>query len=64
MVYVDTEANINSIKAAGKLTEAQKRFSELSFNPVGNVTAIAENFAMNSDIDQDDIDLYNTLIGN
>ena len=61
----ELQLKVNTLEQQNqKLTEAQKRFSELSFNPVGNVTAIAENFAMNNDIDQDDIDLYNTLIGN
>lgn len=61
----ELESKVSALEEQNKkLTEAQKRFSELSFNPVGNVTAIAENFETNVDIDQDDIDLYNTLIGN
>lgn len=58
------ERKINKLTEQNqKLLDAQKRFSKLSFNPVGNVKAIAENFE-NNDLDQDDIDLFNTLIGN
>lgn len=46
-----------------KLQEAQNRFSKLSFNPIGTVTAIAENFN-DSDMDPEDLALYNALIGN
>ena len=46
-----------------KLQEAQDRFSKLSFNPVGTMKAVAENFDT-GDYDQDDIDLYNALTNN
>ena len=46
-----------------KMVEAQDRFSKLSFNPVGTVKAIAENFQQNSDFDEEDIELFNALTG-
>ena len=46
-----------------KLQEAQERFSKLSFNPVGTMRAVAENFNA-GEYDQDDIDLYNALTNN
>lgn len=46
-----------------KLQETQERFSKLSFNPVGTMKAVAENFNT-SEYDQDDIDLYNALTNN
>lgn len=49
--------------ANAKMEEARERFSKLAFDPVGTVKAVAENFNT-SDYSQDDIDLYNALIGN
>ena len=46
-----------------KMVEAQDRFSKLSFNPVGTVKAIAENFQQDSDFDAEDIELFNALTG-
>lgn len=46
-----------------KLQETQERFSKLSFNPVGTMKAVAENFNT-GEYDQDDIDLYNALTNN
>lgn len=43
-----------------KMVEAQDRFSKLSFNPIGTVKAVAENFKQ-GEYDQDDIDLFNAL---
>ena len=43
-----------------KMQEAQDRFSQLSFNPIGTVKAIAENFG-NGDYSQEDMDLFNVL---
>ena len=43
-----------------KLQETQERFSKLSFNPVGTMKAVAENFNT-TEMDQDDIDLFNVL---
>ena len=45
-----------------KMIEAQDRFSKLSFNPIGTVKAVAENFKQ-GEYDQDDIDLFNALTG-
>ena len=45
-----------------KMEEAQDRFSKLSFNPIGTVKAVAENFKQ-GDYDQDEIDLFNALTG-
>ena len=45
-----------------KMVEAQDRFSKLSFNPIGTVKAVAENFKQ-GEYDQDDIDLFNALTG-
>ena len=44
------------------MEEAQDRFSKLSFNPIGTVKAVAENFN-NGDLSQDDLDLFNALTG-
>ena len=46
-----------------KMVEAQDRFSKLSFNPVGTVKAIAENFQQDNDFDAEDIELFNALTG-
>lgn len=46
-----------------KMEEAQARFSKLSFDPVGTVKAVAENFST-GDYDQDDMDLFRALTGN
>lgn len=55
------EARIKELESnAKKMEEAQSRFSKLAFDPVGTVKAVAENF-VNSDIDEDDIDLFNAL---
>ena len=45
-----------------KMEEAQDRFSKLSFNPIGTVKAVAENFNK-GEYTQDDIDLFNVLTG-
>ena len=49
--------------ANAKMEEARERFSKLAFDPVGTVKAVAENFNT-GDYNQEDIDLYNALIGN
>ena len=46
-----------------KMVEAQDRFSKLSFNPVGTVKAIAENFQQGNDFDEEDMELFNALTG-
>ena len=46
-----------------KMVEAQDRFSKLSFNPVGTVKALAENFQQNNDFDEEDVALFNALTG-
>lgn len=47
-----------------QLTETKERFSKLSFNPIGTVEAIAENFNRGTDsYSQEDMDLFNALIG-
>lgn len=43
-----------------QLQEAQDRFSKLSFNPIGTVEAVAENFNEET-YSQDEIDLFNAL---
>lgn len=43
-----------------KMEEAEDRFTKLAFNPIGTVKAVAENF--NSDLSDEDLDLYNALI--
>lgn len=45
-----------------KMVESQNRFSKLAFNPIGTVTAVAENF-VNPDLTQEDIDLINAISG-
>jgi hypothetical protein len=45
-----------------KMEEAQDRFSKLSFNPIGTVKVMTENFNR-GELDQDDIDLFNALTG-
>ena len=45
------------------MEEAQDRFSKLAFNPIGTVTAVAENFG-NGDYSAEEIDLFNALTGN
>lgn len=49
--------------ANAKMEEARERFSKLAFDPVGTVKAVAENFNT-GDYSQEDVDLYNALIGN
>lgn len=44
-----------------KMIEAEDRFSKLAFNPIGSVKAVAENFE--TDYSNDEIDLFNALIG-
>lgn len=58
------EAKIRELEANNaKMEEAQARFSKLSFDPVGTMKAVAENFST-GDFDQEDIELYNALTGN
>jgi hypothetical protein len=45
-----------------KMEEAQDRFSKLSFNPIGTVKAMTENFNR-GEMTQEDIDLFNALTG-
>lgn len=45
-----------------KMEEAQDRFSKLSFNPLGTVSAVAENFR-NEEMNSEEIDLFNALTG-
>lgn len=58
------EAKVRELEANNaKMEEAQARFSKLSFDPVGTMKAVAENFNT-GDFDQEDIELYNALTGN
>lgn len=58
------ESELKELKQQNKkMEEAQDRFSKLSFNPIGTIKAVAENFE-NIEMDQEDVDLYNALIGN
>lgn len=58
------EAKVRELEANNaKMEEAQARFSKLSFDPVGTMKAVAENFST-GDFDQEDIELYNALTGN
>lgn len=58
------EARVRELEANNaKMEEAQARFSKLSFDPVGTMKAVAENFNT-GDFDQEDIELYNALTGN
>lgn len=55
------ENRINALEQEKqKMEEAQDRFSKLSFNPIGTVKAIAENFNQ-GDFSQEDIELFNAL---
>ena len=52
---------INKLQSQNsQLQEAQDRFSKLSFNPIGTVEAVAENFNEET-YSQDEIDLFNAL---
>lgn len=54
---------INKLQSQNtQLQEAQDRFSKLSFNPIGTVQAVAENFT-DETYSQDEIDLFNALTG-
>ena len=58
------EAKVRELEANNaKMEEAQARFSKLSFDPVGTIKVVAENFNTD-DFDQEDIELYNALTGN
>ena len=58
------ENQIKQLKSENyKLHDTQNRFSKLAFNPVGTLTAVTENFNNTNKYDEDDIALYNTLIG-
>lgn len=46
-----------------KMEEAQDRFSKLSFNPIGTVKAVAENFNQ-GDFSPEDVELFNALTNN
>ena len=57
----ELENKVRQLEAEkSKMVEAQDRFSKLSFNPIGTVKAVAENFKQ-GEYDQDDIDLFNAL---
>lgn len=57
----ELENKVRQLEAEkSKMVEAQDRFSKLSFNPIGTVKAVAENFRQ-GEYDQDDIDLFNAL---
>lgn len=45
-----------------KMEEAQNRFSKMSFDPLGTVKAVAENFS-NGEYSAEDIELFNALTG-
>ena len=60
----ELEAKVNALTEANrKMEETQDRFAKMSFDPLGTVKAVAENFNT-GDYDQDDIDLFNMLTGN
>lgn len=60
----ELEAQVKSLtENKTKMEEAQDRFSKLAFNPIGTVTAVAENFG-NGDYSAEEIDLFNALTGN
>ena len=59
----ELKERVQSLTEKVKQTEnLENRFSKLAFNPIGTVKAVAENFKQ-GDLSQDDIDLYNALIG-
>ncbi len=59
----ELKEKLQSLTEKVKQTEnLENRFSKLAFNPIGTVKAVAENFKQ-GDLSQDDIDLYNALIG-
>lgn len=58
------EARIKELEQNNlKLEEAQHRYSKLTFDPVGTMKAVAENFN-HGEYSQEEIDLYNALTGN
>lgn len=58
------EEQVKSLKESNaKMIEAQDRFSKMSFDPLGTMKAVAENFST-GEYDQEDIDLFNALTGN
>lgn len=60
----ELEAKVSALTEANrKMEETQDRFAKMSFDPLGTVKAVAENFNT-GDYDQDDIDLFNMLTGN
>ena len=64
------ESRIKELESKNKVLENQcknaedleDRFNKLSFNPIGNVKALREN--INTDMSQEEIDLFNVLTNN
>lgn len=58
------EAQVKELtESKAKMEEANQNFARLSFNPIGTVKAVAENFK-SDEYNEEDLALYNTLINN
>lgn len=59
----ELEARIKELEDNNsKMEEAQNRFSKMSFDPLGTVKAVAENFS-NGEYSAEDMELFNALTG-